>query len=70
MHTLTSNETVFNYNGGFDGNVTIQRASSDGVMVLTEIPFEDIKNLVAEYVRRSKENKLEISTADQILGVK
>lgn len=63
-HSMEINATTFIHNGRFDGDVEIVR---DGKRFF--VPFSDIKELVAEYVRRERIAKLEDSDADVILGL-
>jgi hypothetical protein len=64
MHTTEGKECYFNHKGGFDGNVLITlKNDPDGI----EVPFADLKRLVAEWVRRKKIAELEDASDDELL---
>lgn len=66
MHTTEGNKARFFHNGDFSGNVQIVvKATGEEI----EIPFEDIKTLVAEYVRRDRIRWLQQATDDAALGL-
>ena len=63
-HTTEVEDTIFHHGGGFDGVIEIQRS---GTSIL--VPFDHLKYLVAEYVRREKISRLENAHDEEILGV-
>jgi hypothetical protein len=69
MHTSTGPEgTKFLHNGDYSGDVEI--ISPDYCLgIAFEIPFADLKFLVAQYVEREKIRRLEDATPDEILGL-
>lgn len=70
MHHFKGNKgTEFFHNGDFSGNVSIKVPVSKSVSQEIEVAFEDLKELVAEFVRSEKIGKLEDAEADEILGV-
>lgn len=67
-HTTCGKEHLFIHNGDFSGDVIIAR-SKDGVE-LAEVPFADLKMLVASWVRDKRIYHLECQAEDdEILGV-
>ncbi len=67
MHTTTIEKTVFNHNGDFTGDVRIcTQSARAGILV----PFEDLKEFVAQYVTYRRISRLEnTAQADEILGL-
>jgi hypothetical protein len=63
MHTTECGKTAFIHNGGFDGDVDIVSASGATVTV----PFDDIREFVAEYVRARRIAAIEDATAADLL---
>ena len=75
--TKLDNGRVFLHNGDFSGNLLINVAP--GEVDYTEtvpgepttwrvaLPFEDVKAIVAEYVRRERTTALETASDDDIL---
>lgn len=83
-HKRTENgEVIFQHNGDFSGRVRIifhvgdlyRQGAEPGLsndetdMAIAEIPFEDVKSLVAKYVRDKKIQTLEQMSDEAILGV-
>lgn len=67
MHTLkTETGWVANVNGDFSGDV---RLSHEEKGVDVTLPFDVLKSLVAEYVRREKITRLEEASLDQMCGI-
>ena len=68
MHTITINQTTFNHNGDYSGDVVISR-NGDQLWV----PFDDLKGFVADYVRRVQQAKAENAIGklsdDAVLGL-
>lgn len=62
MHTTKINNTTFHHNGDYRGDVHVIR---DGVE--TTIPFEDMMELVANFVMAKKISKLEQAEPIDIL---
>lgn len=62
MHSLFTGKTTFNYHGDFSGEVLIHR---DGLEI--SIPFEDIRALVAEYLRDTRIAALEQATPQELV---
>jgi hypothetical protein len=67
MYTTKVNKTIFHHNGDFSGDIHIYFENNSGAEIL--IPFDDIKGLVAEYIRREKISKLEDAEDNELLGV-
>ncbi len=65
MHTQTIGLTVFNHDGGYDGYTRITDENGN----ICEIPFDDIKEFVAAFIRQEKISRLENTHADNILGL-
>lgn len=57
MHTTNTRYTRFIHNGGFDGNVEMFDMISESR--IGEVPFDDIKALVAQYVRSERIRRIE-----------
>lgn len=66
MHTTHINNTIFQHNGGYDGDVHIKRQNDHGSILLI-VPFDDLKAFVANYIRGEKISHLENCTDDEIL---
>lgn len=66
MHTTEIDDTTFNHNGSYDGDVMICDRNGDVCVV----SFYALKGLVAEYVRHEKICKLENARADAVLGLR
>jgi hypothetical protein len=76
--TELPNGRVFLHNGDFSGDLEInvhpaeleELDTEDGTQLFRlAIPFEDIKAIVADYVRRVRTVELEQMSDDQVLGV-
>ena len=63
MHT-TVESTRFYHNGDFSGNVDIIDLKTDREVT---IPFDDLKELVAAYVRTKAIGTIEDMSADELL---
>lgn len=60
MHTkVCKSGIVFNFYGGYEGNIIISLPSSNGKYIEVTVPFDDFKGLVADYVREKRINELE-----------
>jgi hypothetical protein len=66
MHTTKGKKAVFNHNGDFSGDVRIYDTETKQEMW---IPFDDLKALVAAYVRTEKISRLEQEEDDKTLGL-
>jgi hypothetical protein len=65
MHTFKATSgTVIHHNGDFSGDVLIHTPQFQEAMVL---PFSDLKELVAKYVRSEKISKIEKMSTDTLL---
>lgn len=64
MHSTVRGQTTFHHDGDFGGNTIIVRNGQE-----MEVPFEDIKAYVVEYIRRRKQNRLFELNDDQMLGL-
>lgn len=64
MHTTNIGDTTFSHNGDYDGIVEVRRLGG-----ILSIPFEDLKEFVAEHVRTKRIGKMEDATTDEILGI-
>lgn len=60
-----SGNTYF-HNGDFSGNVKWEELRN-GAYVTLQIPFEDMKELVAQYIRTKKIAELEEASLDKLL---
>lgn len=68
MHTLTRPDGwTANFNGDFSGDV---RLSNERKAVDVTLPFDVLKALVAEYLRRERVSRLEQASPDELLGLK
>lgn len=64
MHSTQTPSAVFHHNGDYSGEVhIICRATNQEI----HINFDDIKNLVAEYIRRQRISKLEQANDEAVL---
>lgn len=61
-HTFRGMRAMIFYNGDFSGDVTIMDADQEVV-----VPFDDIKQFIAEYIRRKKTRDLECMPSDMVL---
>jgi hypothetical protein len=61
-HSIKINGTVFFYNSDFSGDIDINH---NGASVT--IPFETLKDFVAEYVRDELISRLENESSDNLL---
>ncbi len=64
-HTTQIQGYTFIHNGGFDGDVAIRRPDNTMQML---VPFDALKEFMAEYVRSKLIERLEEATADEILS--
>lgn len=62
MHTFISGDVCFNHHGDFSGDVVINRQGKE-----IQIPFEDLKALVAEWIRMERIAALEEANADELV---
>lgn len=70
MHTLEASKgTIFNFNSDFSGDVILHITEQAGTTREFEVPFDDLAELVAEYVRRKKIARLEDATDEIIFGI-
>lgn len=65
MHTSKYGMTTFIHNGDFSGEIEIRDVRTGKEI---EIPFLDLKCLMAQYVRDKRIAKLEQQTAEDILS--
>lgn len=63
MHSLCTPTHNINFNGDFSGNVTFW----NGVDPEIELPFDTIKQVVAEWARRKRISRLELMDDDELL---
>lgn len=61
-HTTKINDTIWVHNGCYDGDIIIQRGP-----VVMQIPFDDLKGIVAEYIRMKKISELENMSYEELL---
>jgi hypothetical protein len=64
MHTTEIQGHVIHHNGDYSGDVTIIDPAKDEMT----LPFEVLKELVANYVRDEQISRLESASADDILA--
>lgn len=57
-------ETVFIHNGGYDGDVEIVRGENR-----LSVPFDALKQFVADYVRAKKISDLEDAIPETVFGL-
>lgn len=79
MHTHKAGDTIFHHNGDFSGDVKIVLytepkespvPAEDGRRWWeVEVPFEDLRSLVAEYVRGRRIELLEQASDDGLFGI-
>ena len=62
-HSTISGDTIFHHNGGYEGDIVIVRDGESFV-----VPFEDLKSLVADYVRDHKINAIELMSDEHLLN--
>ena len=72
MHTTQGQFVNFNHNGDYDGDVII--TPRDDYLLVDEqgrvrVPFSDLKELVADYVRSERISRLELACSDEILDI-
>ncbi len=67
MHTKEGKLVNFCHNGDYSGNVIVMSKQGDDMF---QVPFEDLKMLVACYVRDGKIAVLEQAEDDEILGLR
>jgi hypothetical protein len=66
MHTTQGKKVIFLHNGDYSGDVKIVvRATGQEI----EVPFTDLKRLIADYVMSEKISRLEQAKHDEILGI-
>ena len=63
-HTTTIGKTIFIHNGGYEGAVQINRG--DGSVT---VPFSDLKDFVAEYLREELISQIECLPTNAILEI-
>jgi hypothetical protein len=66
MRTTEGTKVRFHHNGDFSGDVTIVDKETK---VELDVPFEDLKALVAKYVRSERISKLDQSDDNTTLGL-
>jgi hypothetical protein len=79
MHSTDGKEVTFHHNGDYSGDVLIvvqahkvahyESTSHTSEHYEIEIPFNDLKMLVAEYVRGEKVDRLEQAEDDEVFGL-
>jgi GTPase involved in cell partitioning and DNA repair len=73
MYTTQTGQSgiYWHHNGDYSGDVIVRVPSGsvtiDSAGARVEIPFEDIRELVANYVRNEKIARLETRTAEEVL---
>jgi hypothetical protein len=74
MHHTQTKRLGWNHNGDFSGDVivSVPKKAIDGPWpdgtFTVELPFEDIKELVAEYIRRELIRQIEDAEPDELIG--
>jgi hypothetical protein len=77
MHTLTSGDSIFHHSN-FSGEVHVIVTTKPEKLPSFEdeparwkvlVPFEDLRYLVAEYVRQRRIELLEAASDDDVLGI-
>jgi hypothetical protein len=66
MATTETDHAIFTHNSDYSGTVQI-RVKGDPETI--DIPFEDLKGFVAEYVRKYQIQRLEQLNDDAVLGL-
>lgn len=61
-HTTKIHKTVFIHDGDFEGNVFITHGTGK-----VELPMEDLKEFIAEYIRDKRQQELESATTEDLL---
>ena len=64
-HTTVGSKCRFHHNGTFEGNVTISH--NDKGVALADVPFADIKMLVATWIRSERIAAIEGASDDEML---
>lgn len=67
MHMFKSQDVTFYHHGDFSGDVIISQGHAITEEEIT-VPFEALKALVAEYVRRKAISYYESASPDQLLS--
>lgn len=67
MRTTEGKTHRFFHHGDYSGDVKIMEIKTG--QIVTEVPFADIKRLVASYVMHEKISKLEQMNDNKILGL-
>lgn len=65
MHAMEGKKFVFFHNGDFSEDIKVYDKTL--IKEVTEVPFEDIKKLVATWVRGKIIGNLEEATDDEVL---
>lgn len=65
-HTTEGGEYIYFHNGDYSGDIKI--AFKTGKIIAT-VPFEEIKQLVADYIRLEKISRIEDMSNDEIFGL-
>ena len=68
MHTTDTGNFTFHHNGDFSGDVHFDVKIGDSVY-RASIPFADIKELFAEYLRYRMLTKLETLSTDELIDL-
>jgi len=64
MHTHIAEQTTFNYNSDGSGDVFINHIDGN-----VSVPFDDLLEFFAEFVRRKKICEIEIMSDKSVLGI-
>ena len=67
MHTTNGKKIRFFHNGDYSGDVKMIEIKTG--KEIGEVPFDDLKTLVAQYVRDERVQKLEDASDDHVLGL-
>ena len=64
MHSCVCKKFAFHHNGDFSGDVIITNRKSEQTM---EVPFDEIKALVSDWVRQEMASRLDNMGDDEVL---
>lgn len=65
-HTKEYKNTFFHYNSDLSGEITIEDKDTQAVIFVSG---KNLLDFIAEHVRRERIDKLELMTANEILGI-
>jgi len=71
MHSLSTKNVRFHFNGDFSGNVLITVSKdkvepADDGHLFVEVPFQDLKEFVMEHLRDKFIGQLEMMSAEEV----